>query len=169
MLQTITYNNRDYPILQTEGFAAQYAIPFAKKIIGEGKLGYDIGCNRPEWAYPGAMLIDPVINPGYSAMNLPDKKVDFFLSSHMLEHYVGRFEEVIEYWLTKLNKGGIIFLYLPNCDYQEYWAFGNTKHVHLTSPSMMKRYCEFISPNITRYFVTEGYDLNGSFYCVIEK
>lgn len=166
MLQTIRYNHREYPALQTKGNAAQYARPFAQELCSKGE-GFDIGCNRAEWALlPNAILVDPEINPEYHAMNLPNIKVDWIVSSHMLEHYVGRWQDVVEYWLTKIRPGGILFMYLPNCAYQQYWAWGNKKHVHYLSPSLLREYCEHHG---FRHIVTDGYDLNGSFYCVIEK
>lgn len=165
MLQTITHNYREYPILQTQGHASKYASAFANEIC-KG-TGFDIGCNREEWALiPTAILVDPNINPEYHAMNLPNITVDYIASSHMLEHYEGRWQDVIDYWLSRIRKGGCVFLYLPNCDYQEYWAYGNKKHVHYLNPSILRGYCEYHG---FRHIVTDGYDLNGSFYCVIEK
>lgn len=169
MIETIRHNNIDYPAFQAQGFAAQFAFPFAQHIL-KG-TGYDVGCNRTEWCFPNALPIDPEICSEYHAMNLPDMKVDFIASSHMLEHYIGRFQDVIEYWLTKIHKGGIIFLYLPNCEYQKYWAWGNKKHAHYLCPHIMREYCQYLNDGdkISKSFVTEGYDLNGSFYCIIEK
>jgi len=169
-IKTITFNGKFYPALQSDGNAMQFAIPTFKKLIPEDWRGYDIGCNRPEWAYPGAEIIDPEIN-NYHAMRLPVKMVDFIVSSHMLEHFVGRFQDVIEFWLTKIAPGGLICLYLPNFDYQKYWAWGNKKHVHYLSPGIMNEYCEYLHMLglCTGFFVSEGYDMNGSFYCIIEK
>jgi SAM-dependent methyltransferase len=170
MIETIEHNGRVYPALQAAGFAAKFAFPFAKEIIsGEG---IDCGPNRKEWGFIDkngvpAILVDPSIDPMFDAMNLPVGKYDYIISSHMIEHYIGRFQEVIEYWLTKLRKGGVIFLYLPNCEYQTYWAWGNKKHIHYLSPKIMAEYCATL--DIQKFFVTEGYDLNGSFYCIIEK
>lgn len=193
MIETIEYKGSIYPLLQSQGFAAQYAFAFADKFcVGRG---VDIGCMKEEWAYPGAVPVDPEINK-YDAMYLPplriinsirmteasitdvgygiggdvtyrDDKWDYIFSSHCLEHIPIKVSIVLEYWLTQIKKGGIIFLYLPNCDYQTYWAFGNRKHVHYLNPAIMKGVCEDL--NASKYFVTEGYDLNGSFYCVIER
>ncbi len=166
MIDTIVFDGKHYPKLQSEGNAAQYAAPFANKLCTG--IGYDIGYNREEWKLKGAIGVDEIQNTEYHATNLPALTVDFIHSSHMLEHYKGRFQDVIEYWLTKLNENGIIFLYLPNCDYQKYWAWGNKKHIHYLSPSIMRDYCEHLK-GIRGFFVTDGYDLNGSFYCVIYK
>jgi len=162
----IKYKEKEYPELQSNGYASRFAIPFATEFC-KGK-GYDIGCNRLEWCIPNAIPIDPLIDDKYNAMNLPEDTVDFIGSSHMLEHYIGRFQDVIDYWLTKVKEGGIIFLYLPNCDYQKYWAWGNKKHIHYLSPSIMRDYLEHCE-NISKFIVTDGYDLNGSFYVVIYK
>ena len=165
MMDIIEYEGVAYPALQSTGFAAQYAFPFAKSILrGEG---YDVGSNRQEWCFPGARMIDQNLADGYNALHLPEGRVDYIFSSHMLEHIEGRFQDVIEYWLTVLRPGGVIFLYLPNCEYQKYWAWGNTKHIHYLCPSIMREYCSTLK--INKFFVTDGYDLNGSFYCVIEK
>lgn len=144
----------------------KFAIPFFKELIPEDAKGYDIGCNRPEWAYPGAMMIEPLVSM-YDAMNLPVKEVDFIVSSHCLEHIPVRIGTVLEYWLTRIKKGGLICLYLPNCDQQRYWAFGNTKHVHYLNPIIMRGVCAELGA--TKFIVTNGADLNSSFYVIIEK
>jgi SAM-dependent methyltransferase len=166
VIDTIDFQGKDYLTLQSTGFAAQFAFPFADKLL-KG-VGFDVGCGKREWAYPHAIPIDKVLPDEWDAMNLPPYQVDYVVSSHMLEHFPGRFQDAIEYWLTVIKKGGIILLYLPNCDYQKYWAWGNKKHIHYLSPSIMKDYLSHLE-GITKYIVTEGYDLNGSFYVVIEK
>ena len=76
-MNTITYNNKTYPKFQSEGFAAQFAIPYAKHIcIGRG---YDIGCNKLEWRFPNSIPIEPRINE-FDAMNLPDGEVDYIFA-----------------------------------------------------------------------------------------
>tara|TARA_B100000902_G_scaffold98614_1_gene101052 strand:+ start:3237 stop:3728 length:492 start_codon:yes stop_codon:yes gene_type:complete len=162
-MNTIEYNGVVYPELQSKGFAAQYAFPFAKQVLtGEG---FDIGCNRKEWAYPGAQMIDLVFNDEFDAFNLPNKKVDYIFSSHCLEHlndWVG----ALDHWTTRLHKGGIIFLYLPHPN-QIYWKpWNNRKHIHILEPKHIRDY--FTAKNFTNVFVTEGFDLNHSFYAVAE-
>jgi hypothetical protein len=167
MLETIKFNDTPYPKFQSEGFAAQFAFPFASKIIKDANIGFDIGCNRVEWALPGAIPIDPVINE-YDAMHLPeDIYPEYIFSSHMLEHYKGSWVDVLEYWKTKLQPGGILFLYLPHYS-QLYWrSFNNRKHVHNFTPAVLKDY--FMNGGWTDIFVTEGWDLNNSFYAVARK
>ena len=115
-------------------------------------------------------MIDLAFDDGYHAMNLPDVTYDAIFSSHFLEHYVGRFQEVIEYWLTKIHSGGVIFLYLPDMSQQQYWAWGNTKHIHHLTPSMMIDFCiDLIVKELISDFTVSETDLNCSFYCIIEK
>lgn len=165
-METIIFNGKHYPKLQSEGFASQYAFPFAEKIIKpKGKTGYDIGCNRTEWKFAEALPIDPVINPEYDAMNLPPIKVDYIFSSHCLEH-LPDWVAAIDYWHTKLQDGGIMFLYLPH-PVQEYWLpHNNRKHLHVLFPDMIAKMLTDRGWN--NVFVT-GYDLNYSYYAVAEK
>lgn len=163
MIATITHNNNRYPAFQAEGFAAKFAIPFAQQVLHG--TGYDVGCNRPEWAFPNALPIDPLICSEYSALNLPDMKVDYIFSSHMLEH-VANWVDVLDYWKTKLHNGGVLFLYLPS--YQNsYWrSWNNRKHIHNLSPDVIKDYLEDRGWN--NIFVS-GVDLNSSFMAIAEK
>jgi len=163
MIETITFKDRIYPRFQSQGYAAQFAIPFAKHICkGEG---YDIGCNREEWKLPGARGIDLCFNDGYHATNLPDKEVDFIFSSHCLEH-LDNWVQVLEYWKTKLKSGGVLFLYLPHYD-QEYWRpWHNTKHKSIFLPSFLRDYMN--DGGFTNVFVSEK-DLNSAFIAIGEK
>ena len=127
-IDTIQHQGKEYPRLQSEGFAAQFAWPFAKKMC-QGH-GLDIGCNRPEWAFPGAVMIDPNIDPKTTAYDLPTEFYDYIFSSHCLEHlpdWVG----ALDHWGTRLKEGGVIFLYLPHYD-QTYWRpWNNRKHINI--------------------------------------
>lgn len=163
MIQTTEYKGELYPIFQTEGNAAKFAIPFAQQICN-GK-GYDIGCNRLEWCMPGAIPIDPVIDPSNDALNLPDEEVDFIFSSHCLEH-ISDWVGVLDYWKTKIKPGGVLFLYLPHPD-QIYWRpWNNRKHVHILDPKYIKEY--LVDRGFKNVFVSER-DLNHSFICIAEK
>lgn len=163
MIETIIFKNKKYPLFQSQGYAAQFAIPFAKHICkGEG---YDIGCNREEWKLPGARGIDLCFNDGYHATNLPDKEVDYIFSSHCLEH-LDNWVQVLEYWKTKLKSGGVLFLYLPHYD-QEYWRpWHNTKHKSIFIPEFLRDYMN--DNGYTNIFVSER-DLNSAFIAVGEK
>lgn len=161
----VSFKEHYYPKLQEEGFAMQYALPFFKKIIGEGKTGYDIGCNREEWKYPGALAIDPAINPEYDAYKLPKMKVDYVVSSHCLEHlpdWVGALDK----WREVLHDGGLLALYLPHPT-QQYWLpWNNRKHLSALYPEMIAQYLN--DRGWKDVFVT-GYDLNCSYYAIARK
>lgn len=163
-MKTIEYRGDRYPTLQGEGFASQYAFPFAQKFCkGDG---FDIGCNRQEWVYPGAQGIDLNFDDGFDAFNLPARQVDYIFSSHCLEHlpdWVG----ALDYWAEHLKEGGAMFLYLPHFA-QKYWRpWNNRKHINVLSPEMLRGYYE--DRGYREIFVTEGYDLNHSFYAVAIK
>lgn len=175
-MEVIEYNGKEYPHLQAEGFASQYAFRFADKFC-KG-YGLDIGYCKPEWKLPGAVGVDEgrlyvekdlhELRCSVSATDLAySDQLDYIFSSHCLEHlndWVG----VLNYWTTKIRSGGVMFLYLPNADYQEYWRpFSNRKHLSWLTPNMLEEY--FMFRGWKNIFVTQGYDLNGSFYAVAEK
>lgn len=165
-IETIEFNGREYPAFQGSGFAARFIFPVANEIC-KG-VGYDIGCNRKEWALPGTIPIDPAIaGCEYDAMKLPPMAVDYCFSSHMLEH-VSDWVGVLDYWHTVIRPGGVIFLYLPHPD-QEYWLpFNNRKHIHSLSPDIIEKYFAS-SIKWKRFFVTKGYDANHSFTAFAQK
>lgn len=167
MIDVIEFNGKPYPMLTAQGFAAQYAFPFANKFC-KG-VGYDIGCNRKEWSLSGSIPIDPALpDCGYDAYKLPPMQVDYIFSSHCLEHlpdWVG----ALDYWNKALRLEGVLFLYLPHPE-QEYWLpFNNRKHLHSLTPSIIKKYFEARREMWSLSFVTEGHDLNYSFYAVAQK
>jgi len=163
-IETISHNNQLYPLLQSQGFAAQYAWPFAKKICtGQG---LDIGCNRPEWAFPGAQMIDLNFDDNYDAYNLPDNRFDYIFSSHCLEH-LPDWVKALDHWTTRLKSGGVMFLYLPHYD-QTYWRpWDNRKHLSVLTAEYLQDYYQ--SRDYKKIFVTPGHDLNHSFYAIAEK
>lgn len=164
-IRTIEHAGNKYPEFQAMGNAAKFAIPFAQEIIKDCWNGYDIGCNRPEWAFPGAMCVDPAIDPKTDAMNLPNIQVDYIFSSHCLEH-LPNWVDALDYWKTKLKKGGVLFLYLPDYS-QTYWRpWSNRKHIHMFCPKMIEDY--LVSNGWGNVFVS-GVDLNNSFIAMAEK
>jgi len=166
-MEIIEFKEKIYPLFQTQGNAARFAIPFAEEIIGNKSNGFDISCNRPEWSFPGATMIDLEIDDEYDAYNLPDTLVDYIFSSHCLEH-LPHWVNALDYWTSKLSPGGILFLYLPDYS-QEYWRPWNCrKHINVLTPKMIKDYLES-SDEYTKIIATEGYDLNNSFYVIAEK
>ena len=162
-MEIITYNKESYPKFQAEGNASQFAIPFAKKLC-KGN-GIDIGCNRKEWAFPGAQPIDLMFHDPWDAYNLPDVKYDYIFSSHCLEH-LENWVEALDYWKSHLKIGGVLFLYLPHFD-QQYWRpWHNKKHIHVFVPEIVVNY--FKDRNFNNVFHSER-DLNHSFIVVGEK
>ena len=164
-MDLIKYNNKEYPQFQAGGFAAQFAMPYAK-FYCKG-LGYDVGCMKKEWALPGAIPVDISFDEGYHALNLPplDQKADYIFSSHCLEH-IPNWVEVLEYWHDSLKDGGILFLYLPHYD-QEYWRpWNNNKHKNIFTSEIITDWMKhkgFIN------IFSSGKDLNCSFMVVAEK
>lgn len=162
-IETITYNGRVYPKFQQEGYASQFAIPFAKHFC-KG-YGVDIGCNRKEWILPGAIGIDLNFNDGNDAYCFSYDKLDFIYSSHCLEHLTD-WVQALDYWTSKLKRGGVLFLYLPHYD-QEYWRpWNNSKHKHIFTPKILKDY--LIDRQYVKIFTSEK-DLNDSFMIIGEK
>ena len=162
MIKTIQYKEHTYPSFQSEGNAAQFAIPYAKHVcLG---TGVDIGCNRIEWSFPGSLPVDPTVND-YDALNFPYTDLDYIFSSHCLEH-LQNWVDVLDYWTGKLKTGGVLFLYLPDYS-QEYWRpWNNRKHLNIFSPTILKDY--LINNNYTNIFVS-GVDLNNAFMVMGEK
>lgn len=160
-MNVISFNGTDYPEYQAQGFASQFAFPFALHFCkGEG---FDIGCNRIEWAFPGAKLID--LNFGTDALELPEGQVDYIFSSHCLEH-LPNWTAALDHWDSRLKPGGTLFLYLPHYD-QEYWRpWINRKHLHAFTPELIHDY--LVYRGYKKVFVS-GRDLNHSFMVVGEK
>jgi hypothetical protein len=162
-MDLIKFNQKYYPAFQAEGNASQFAIPFAKYFC-KGK-GYDIGCNRLEWAYPGSTPIDLNFQDPWEAYNLPEEKVDYIYSSHCLEH-LSDWVAALDYWTSKIKDNGILFLYLPHYN-QEYWRpWNNKKHKHVFTPQLINDY--MLDKNYKNIFYSER-DLNDSFMIVGEK
>lgn len=163
MIKTIEHNGNTYPAFQAEGFAAKFAIPFAQQVCHG--VGYDVGCNRAEWALPGALPIDPAICSEYNALTLPEMRVDYIFSSHMLEH-VPNWVDVLDYWKTKLHNGGVLCLYLPTY-HNSYWRpWHNRKHVHVLSPEILR---DYLTDNLWNNVFVSGVDLNSSFMVIANK
>lgn len=162
-IKTIRFEGEDYPEFQTVGFASKFAFPFAQQVCHG--TGYDIGCNRTEWALPGAIQIDRELPDEWDAFNLPDGQVDYIFSSHCLEH-IPDWVSALDYWTTKIKDGGVLFLYLPHYN-QKYWRpWNNRKHVSALMPWMIKDYLQ--SRGFVKIFVG-GPDLYHSFMVMAEK
>lgn len=162
-MNTISFNDVDYPSFQAQGNASQFAIPFAKHFC-HGR-GVDVGFHKQEWKFPnsiGADLSDD--SNAYHAYHLPED-LDYIYSSHCLEH-LDNWVGAIEYWASALKTGGVLFLYLPHRD-QEYWhPWNNRKHLHVLDAEMVESCMKkFGFENIMH----SDRDLNHSFIVVGEK
>jgi len=161
-MELIKFENSTYPKFQAEGYAAQFAIPYAKRVC-KGK-GYDIGCMKKEWAFPCAIPIDIAFDEEWEAYNLPDEEVDYIFSSHCLEH-LENWILALRYWTDHIKVGGHLFLYLPDFS-QVYWRpWNNKKHLHILSPYHIEIYLRELG--YTNIF-TAGTDLNNSFMIMAE-
>lgn len=162
-MEVIQHAGKVYPAFQASGFAARFVFPFAAELCRG--VGYDIGCNRPEWALPGAIPIDPAIDPSLGSMSLPDGEVDYIFSSHMLEH-ADDWVAHLDNWIAHVRPGGVIFLYLPDYS-QTYWRpWNNRKHRSVLSPDIISDF--FVDRGMARVFAS-GVDLNSSFCVVAER
>ena len=162
-MELLNYKSKFYPKFQEEGNASQFAIPFAKHFC-KG-YGLDIGCNRHEWALPGAIGVDLVFKDGNDAYQFEYENLDFIYSSHCLEH-LDDWVTALDYWTSKLKRGGTLFLYLPHYD-QVYWRpWNNRKHKHIFTKEIITDY--MIDRNYDCIF-SSGKDLNDSFMVVGEK
>jgi hypothetical protein len=163
MVEIIEFKNKKYPYFQSIGNASQFAIPFAKHICS-GK-GYDIGCMKNEWAFPGSIPIDLNFDDDYHAKNLPENNVDYIFSSHCLEHILD-WVSVMDYWYDTIKDGGVLFLYLPDYS-QEYWRpWNNRKHFNILTPKIVEDY--MLDKGYKNIFVS-GIDLNNSFIIFGQK
>jgi len=163
MIKTIKFKDKEYPFFQSVGHASQFAIPFAKHVC-QGK-GYDIGCMKSEWAFPGSIPIDLAFEDKWHANNLPNQKVDYIFSSHCLEH-IENWVETLDYWFDKLKNKGVLFLYLPDYS-QEYWKpWNNRKHLNIFSPIIIK---DYLSDKGYQKIFVSGIDMNNSFIAMGEK
>jgi len=163
MIEVVKFNDEIYPSFQTRGFASKYCFPFAMEVCSG--IGYDIGCMKKEWSLSGSIPIDLSFDDGYHANNLPDGEVDYIFSSHCLEH-INDWVGTLNYWSTKIKKGGVIFLYLPDYS-QKYWRpWNNRKHMNILKPEYLKDY--FTDKGFDKVFVS-GIDLYNSFMVMVEK
>ena len=133
---------------------------------GQGRKDkQDIGCMKEEWAFPGAKLVDPILEGNYHALDFPYTDLDYIFSSHCLEH-VDRWVDAMDYWYSKLKIGGVLFLYLPDYS-QEYWRpWNNRKHVNIFTPQIIEDY--MVDRGYTDIFKS-GIDLNNAFMIMGKK
>lgn len=117
-------------------------------------------------------MVDIGFNDGFDAMNLPGdltKQYDYIHSSHMLEHIEHPYT-ALNYWHSKLKKGGVVFLYLPDFSnsYWRPWNKKNSEHVHQFTPKIIESYFTD-QPNMWKNVFVSGIDLNNSFVAMAER
>ena len=162
-LNFITHNGNKYPSHDAIGGASLWIRPLAQHYC-HGK-GYDIGYSKEAWMLPGAIGIEPSIDHTWDAMKLPTGEVDYIFSSHCLEHVQRNWYDVIDYWLSKIKVGGMLFLYLPHSS-QTYWhPSSNRKHIHSFNGSEIETYLDGLGHKV----YVSGCDWNHSFVVVCEK
>lgn len=162
-LNFITHNNNQYPEHQAIGGASLWIRPLAQYYC-KG-TGLDIGYSKECWMLPGAIGIEPTIHHAYDAMRLPTGQFDYIHSSHCLEHVKENWCNVLDYWLSKIKIGGILFLYLPHKS-QSYWnVTSNRKHVHEFDGSEISKYLNHLGHDV----YVSGCDFNNSFVVICEK
>jgi len=172
-MKTVNCEGVEYLAHEAEGGASRWIIPLAKHYCcGQG---LDIGYSKYEWKMPNAFGIEPSESPLYDAMNLPDIEIindnpeitkwDYIFSSHCLEHVKENWYNVLDYWLSKIRVGGILFLYLPHAS-QRYWQpRNNRKHIHSFNGDEIGEYLRGLGHQV---FVS-GIDANHSFCVICEK
>jgi hypothetical protein len=183
-IETISFNGKSYPKFQAEGNAARWVMPTALRVCQPTgtEIGFDVGCNRIEWAMPGALMVDPVCT-GWDAYNIPlphdvsgsyavTHYYDYCFSSHCLEH-LPKWVDALDYWHSRLKSGGVCFLYLPDQSQQYWFPTSNRKHIHSFTPEVLRMYFELSKddkqqPMWKNVFVS-GVDLNNSFVAMGEK
>ena len=125
------YKGAKYPDYLQAGNMCQYIEPSARHFC-KGP-GLDVGASR--WPISGqAKRIE--LTDGGDAMKLPEGKFPFVFSSHCLEHLVDPVA-ALKHWKTRIQDGGVLFLYLPHPE-MAYWRPENcTKHLHIWTPAQM--------------------------------
>lgn len=107
------YKGKFYPDYLTVGGACHAIFREALKYCrGEG---IDVGAGL--WPLPGAAPVDVWRGPGAAKKieEIPAGSQDFVFSSHCLEHNAD-WENELRDWISKLKRGGVVFLYLPHPD-----------------------------------------------------
>lgn len=168
-LEFIIHNGHKYPSHESIGGASLWIRPLAQYYC-DGK-GLDIGYSKEAWMLPNAIGIEPSIDHNWDAMKLPPNKDDeslqwdFIHSSHCLEHVKANVYDVLDYWLSKIKVGGIVFLYLPHSS-QSYWhPSSNRKHIHILNESEIETYLNDLGHKV----YVSGCDWNHSFVVICEK
>jgi SAM-dependent methyltransferase len=161
------YKERFYPDYINMGGASHAIFREAKKFC-QGK-GIDIGAGF--WAFPGSIPIDTTRGRGLSTTlaDIECNSQDYVFSSHCLEH-VDNWQDELRIWVSKIKKGGILFLYLPHQEC-EIWhpgsPFVGTGHRWIPTPDIVKQEINAIGLNIVSF--DDGPDAMWSFYVCARK
>ena len=91
------------------------------------------------------------------------EKVDYVFSSHCLEH-ITDWMKTLDFWISHIKSGGVLFLYLPDWT-QDYWSYGNHKHVNIFAPELIRNF--MFDRGLKNIFVS-SVDLNNSFCSIAE-
>jgi len=162
MFDTIHFKGENYLSLQATHNSARFILPFAKELC-TGAIGFDIGYGRKEWQLPDTIGVDSSNADEWHALNLPPMLADYIFSSHCLEH-IPDWAGVLLYWITRLKRGGVLFLYLPDHS-QKYWRPQfNRKHVNSFTPDIIRPF--LIDSEAFETVFVSGIDLNNSFAAV---
>lgn len=113
------YHGHFYPEYLSHGNACSFIAEVALRYcVGRG---VDIGADR--WPLSGAEPIyNEVSRNAYNLNDYKDESLDYVFSSHCLEH-LDRWPRALKLWISKLCRGGILFLYLPH-ESMELWNPG---------------------------------------------
>lgn len=105
------YENEFYPDYLTVG-GNSFAIRRTALKYCVGK-GLDIGAAF--WPLPDSTPIDTEQGPGTANRieDIPAGSQDYIFSSHCLEH-IAEWESTLDFCISRLKAGGILFLYLPH-------------------------------------------------------
>jgi SAM-dependent methyltransferase len=156
------YMERFYPDYLTVG-GASYAIRLQAQKFCKGR-GVDVGAGL--WPLPGSIPIDIERGPGrdFSIADIEDNSIDYVFSSHCLEH-IEKWQKDLKEWISKLKKGGIVFLYLPHpeCKIWEPGSpFVGCGHRWKPTPEIIKRFLQEVHCEIVQF--DDGPDAMQSFY-----
>jgi len=126
--------------------------------------GVDVGAGL--WPFPGAIPVDLERGPGSQRQieSIALASVDYVFSSHCLEHIL-EWKTALDRWISRLRKGGVIFLYLPHPDCRIWHpgsAFVGDGHKWKPTPDVIS--AALTARQGTRVASDDGPDAMQSFY-----
>jgi len=161
------YRGRFYPDYLTVGGACHAIFREALKFC-QG-TGVDVGAGL--WPLPGSIPVDIWRGPGATKTisEITDGSLDYVFSSHCLEHNEN-WEELLREWVSKLKRGGIVFLYLPHpeCGIWEIGSpFVGTGHKWTPTPQIIKSSLAQLGCSVAAF--DDGPDAMFSFWVCARK